>query len=304
MGSTMQQKEREQENSDAPNEVNQLSKIKNFFRKLNRDRLAAVGLVIIFIMVIVSLIPASLAPYDPKDMHWGEEYLPPSSKYTLGTDNMGRDVLSRMIWGTRTSLIVGLVAVAISSSIGIVLGMTSGFFGGNIDNLIMRFTDTIMTLPSLLMLIVFSSIFASRSLWITIIAIGALGWPGITRITRSRVLSVKNELFIEAARGMGTSIPSLLFKHILPSCIAPIIVAVTMSIPRVMITEASLSFLGLGDPRIISWGGMLAGGRSVLRVAWWVAFFPGLAIFITVLAFNFFGDGLRDALDVRQGNEV
>ena len=298
---TMQQEEIELENSDTQAEVKQKPILKEFFRKLTRDRLSAVGLVLILIQVTMALIPASLAPYDPKKMHWGEEYLPPSSKYTLGTDNMGRDVLSRVIWGTRTSLIVGLVAVAISASIGIVLGMTSGFFGGNIDNLIMRITDTIMTLPSLLMLIVFSSIFASRSLGVTIIAIGALGWPGITRITRSRVLSVKNELFVEAARGMGTSIPSLLFKHILPSCIAPIIVSVTMSIPRVMITEASLSFLGLGDPRIISWGGMLAGGRSLLRVAWWVAFFPGLAIFIIMLAFNFFGDGLRDALDVRQG---
>ena len=297
---TMQQEDIELENSDARAEAKQRSRLRNFFRKLVRDRLAAVGLVLIFIQVIMALIPASLAPYDPKKMNWGEEYLPPSSKYVLGTDNMGRDVLSRVIWGTRTSLIVGLAAVAISASIGIVLGMTSGFFGGKIDNLIMRITDTIMTLPSLLMLIVFSSIFVSRSLGVIIIAIGALGWPGITRITRSRVLSVKNEPFVEAARGVGASIPSLLFRHILPSCTAPIIVSVTMSIPRVMITEASLSFLGLGDPRIISWGGMLAGGRSVLRVAWWVAFFPGLAIFIIMLAFNFFGDGLRDALDVRQ----
>lgn len=275
--------------------------LKTFFRKLTRDRLAAFGLILIIIQVIVALIPSYIAPYDPKEMNWGDEYLPPNRKHLLGTDNMGRDVLSRVIWGTKTSLTVGLAAVAISASIGVVLGMVSGFFGGNIDNLIMRITDTIMTLPSLLMLIVFSSIFASRSLAVTIIAIGSLGWPGITRITRSRVLSVKNELFVEAARGVGSSISSLLFKHILPSCIAPIIVSITMSIPRVMITEASLSFLGLGDPRIISWGGMLAGGRSVLRVAWWVAFFPGLAIFIVMLAFNFFGDGLRDALDVRQG---
>ena len=275
--------------------------LKTFFRKLTRDRLAALGLILIIIQVIVALIPSYLAPHDPKKMNWGDEYLPPNAKHLLGTDNMGRDVLSRVIWGTKTSLIVGLAAVAISASIGVVLGMVSGFFGGNIDNLIMRITDTIMTLPSLLMLIVFSSIFASRSITVTIIAIGSLGWPGITRITRSRVLSVKNELFVEAARGVGSSISSLLFKHILPSCIAPIIVSITMSIPRVMITEASLSFLGLGDPRIISWGGMLAGGRSVLRVAWWIAFFPGLAIFIVMLAFNFFGDGLRDALDVRQG---
>ena len=275
--------------------------LKTFFRKLTRDRLAALGLILIIIQVIVALIPSYLAPHDPKQMNWGDEYLPPNAKHLLGTDNMGRDVLSRVIWGTKTSLIVGLAAVAISASIGVVLGMVSGFFGGNIDNLIMRITDTIMTLPSLLMLIVFSSIFASRSITVTIIAIGSLGWPGITRITRSRVLSVKNELFVEAARGVGSSISSLLFKHILPSCIAPIIVSITMSIPRVMITEASLSFLGLGDPRIISWGGMLAGGRSVLRVAWWIAFFPGLAIFIVMLAFNFFGDGLRDALDVRQG---
>jgi peptide/nickel transport system permease protein len=275
--------------------------LKTFFRKLVRDRLAAIGLVLIFIQVIMALFPAYLAPHDPTKMNWGEEYAPPSSKYILGTDNMGRDVLSRVIWGTRTSLTVGIAAVAISATIGVTVGMISGFFGGHIDNLTMRITDTIMTLPSLLMLIVFSSIFASRSITITIIAIGALGWPGITRITRSRVLSVKNELFVEAARGVGASIPSLLFRHILPSCMAPIIVSVTMSIPRVMITEASLSFLGLGDPRIISWGGMLAGGRNVLRVAWWVAFFPGLAIFIIMLAFNFFGDGLRDALDVRQG---
>ena len=297
----MKSERKAQEKSKQPVETKQRMMLKTFFRKLTRDRLAALGLILIIIQVIVALIPSYLAPHDPKQMNWGDEYLPPNAKHLLGTDNMGRDVLSRVIWGTKTSLIVGLAAVAISASIGVVLGMVSGFFGGNIDNLIMRITDTIMTLPSLLMLIVFSSIFASRSITVTIIAIGSLGWPGITRITRSRVLSVKNELFVEAARGVGSSISSLLFKHILPSCIAPIIVSITMSIPRVMITEASLSFLGLGDPRIISWGGMLAGGRSVLRVAWWIAFFPGLAIFIVMLAFNFFGDGLRDALDVRQG---
>ena len=290
-----------QEKSKQRSDTKQRMMLKTFFRKLTRDRLAALGLILIIFQLILALIPSYLAPYDPKEMNWGDEYSPPNAKHLLGTDNLGRDVLSRVIWGTKTSLTVGLAAVAISASIGVVLGMVSGYFGGHIDNLIMRITDTIMTLPSLLMLIVFSSIFASRSISVTIIAIGSLGWPGITRITRSRVLSVKNELFVEAARGVGSSISSLLFKHVLPSCIAPIIVSITMSIPRVMITEASLSFLGLGDPRIISWGGMLAGGRSVLRVAWWVAFFPGLAIFIVMLAFNFFGDGLRDALDVRQG---
>jgi ABC-type dipeptide/oligopeptide/nickel transport system permease subunit len=273
--------------------------LNRFLKKFFKDRLALFGLAIIIIQIFVGVFPSYIAPHSPRKQNWGLEYQPPNSNYLLGTDNVGRDILSRLIWGSRTALIVGYLVVAIEATIGIILGLLSGFFGGYLDDILMRITDMFLILPSLLVLIVFSSVFNTRSIWNVIIVMGLLWWPWTARITRSTIISVKEEPFVEAARGIGVGTFNLIFQHILPSCIGPILVAVTTTLPIAMTMEAGLSFLGLSDPTIISWGSMLASGRSTLTVAWWVAFFPGFAIFLVTLAYNFVGDGLRDALDIR-----
>ena len=264
-----------------------------------REHVAKVSIAILFVEFLVAALAPVISPYDPSQMHWGMEYVPPGSRFALGTDSLGRDILSRIIWGTRTSLIVGFGSAFIMGLIGVSLGVTSGFLGGIADQLIMRIADGLLTLPSLLLLIAISAVFQIKSIYVIMMAIALVGWSGLARIARSRVLSVKEELFVEAARGLGIGKWRIAFRHILPSSVAPIIVQLTMSVPGAILAEASLSFLGLGDPTAISWGLMVSTGRSVLATAWWVSTFSGLAIAITTVAFNFLGDALRDALDVR-----
>lgn len=268
------------------------------WRKFKRNKLSLLGAFITCGMVLVALFAPFIAPNNPNKMFWGREYEPPGGEFLFGTDEMGRDVFSRIIWGTRTSLYVGLAAVALIVAIGVTIGAVSGYFGGWIDEVLMRFTDIILTVPSIFLIIVIASIFQTRSLNIIILTIGIVGWPTIARITRSQFLAIRELPYVDAARTIGVSNSKIIFKHILPNALPPIVVAATFDMATAILMEAGLSFLGLGDPRAVSWGQMLSVGHTVLRYAWWVGTFPGLAIFVTVLGFNLLGDGLREALDI------
>jgi len=268
-------------------------------RRLMRNRMSITGLAIFLCLVFIAIFSPTLAPHPPKKQYWGEEWSAPSQRFLLGTDELGRDVLSRLIWGTRTSLIVGIVSVTIMCVIGIPLGAISGYYGGTVDQIIMRITDIILTIPTLILLLLISSILRTRSLFIIMTIIGFLNWPSMARVVRSQFLSFKEQAFVEAAKSIGSSDRKIIFTHILPNTISPIIVMSTLRFASSILTEASLSFLGFGDPLAISWGLMLNRGHVTLRTAPWVAIMPGIAILIMVVGLNLLGDGLRDALDVR-----
>ena len=269
--------------------------LKRFFR----NKISYVGLMIVFIVVFVAIFCPYLAPHNPKKQYWGEEWAPPSSKFIFGTDDLGRDVYSRVLWGTRTSLMVGGVSVTIIVILGTVVGSIAGYYGGILDQVVMRITDIILTMPTLILLLLISSVLRTRNLVIIMSVIGLLGWPSMARIVRSQYLSYKELNFVEAAKTIGTPDIGIIFKHILPNAFSPIIVVATLRIATSILTEASLSFLGFGDPTAITWGLMLHRSHIAIRTAPWVAIVPGLAIFITVIGFNLLGDALRDALDVR-----
>jgi len=227
------------------------------------------------------------------------ENQPPSIKHPFGTDDFGRDVLSRLIYASRISLSVGFVAVGIALAIGIFLGAISGYYGGIVDQIIMRIVDIWISIPGLVLLITMVAVFGP-GLFKAMVLIGILSWAGTARIVRGQFLSLREQGFVEAARATGARDWKIIFKHLLPNAMAPIIVDATLFLAGAILLEAGLSFLGLGaQPPTASWGNMLTDGQKYLRTAWWIAIYPGLAIFITVLSFNFIGDGLRDALDPR-----
>ncbi|HEX7051242.1 MAG TPA: oligopeptide ABC transporter permease [Longimicrobiales bacterium] len=270
-------------------------------RLFRRNRLAMAGLGALVILYFVALLAPLLAPYDP--IAQGDivrtGYLPPSAEYWLGTDQFGRDVLSRMIFGARISLSIAFVAVGISITLGTLLGAVAGYLGGRGDAVIMRFTDMVLAFPRLVLLIMIVALFRA-SIPLIIVVLGLTQWPGTARIVRGEVLSLREREFITAAQALGMSRPRIILRHLIPNVLAPVIVAATLGIGNTIVLEAGLSFLGLGvPPPTPSWGNMVADGRQNLIGAWWVATFPGLAIVLTVLAFNLVGDGLRDALDPR-----
>jgi len=269
------------------------------WKRFKRNPTVIFGSIIVLGIVLMAVLAPLISPYDPKMMQYNEVYVSPSSDHLLGTDELGRDMLSRIIYGSRTSLQVGITSVIILTVIGVIIGAISGYAGGQIDNVLMRITEIVMTLPSLFLLIVMVSIFKVRGLHIITMTIGLISWPQMARVVRSEVLSIKERNYIEAAKSMGESSLNIIFKEILPNAIAPITVMMTLQLASAIITESSLSFLGLGDPTAITWGSMLSRGHLVIRRAWWIATFPGIAIFFATLGFNLLGDGLRDALDVR-----
>ena len=270
-------------------------------RLLARNRLALFGLGVIVVLYLVALLAPLIAPYDPivqRDIV-RTGYLPPSAQHWLGTDQFGRDVLSRIIYGARISLSIAFVAVAISITLGTLLGAVAGYLGGRTDAAIMRFTDMVLAFPRLVLLIMIIALF-SPSIPLIVAVLGLTQWPGTARIVRGEVLSLREREFIQAARALGMSRTRIILRHLVPNVLAPVIVAATLGIGNTIVLEAGLSFLGLGvPPPRPSWGNMVADGRQNLIGAWWVATFPGLAIVGTVLAFNLLGDGLRDALDPR-----
>jgi peptide/nickel transport system permease protein len=258
------------------------------WKRFKRNPTVIFGSTIVLGIILMAFLAPFVSPYNPKEVHYAEVYAPPSSKYLLGTDELGRDVLSRIIYGSRASLQVGIVSVTILTIIGVIIGAISGFAGGYIDNILMRITEIVMV-----------SIFTVRGLPIIMMTIGLISWPQMARVVRSEVLSIKERNYIEAAKSMGENSLSIIFREILPNAVAPITVVMTLSIASAIIIESSLSFLGLGDPTAITWGSMLSRGHLVIGRAWWIATFPGIAILFATLGFNLLGDGLRDALDVR-----
>ncbi len=270
---------------------------KDIWRRFRRNRLAMVGLVIIILLVVCAVFAPLIAPYDIAERDSGAFRQGPSTAHWFGTDTIGLDVFSRVIFGARVSLKIGLSATAIALVIGLVLGAVSGFFGGIIDTLIMRFTDIFLAIPYIVLAVAIASVFG-RSENSVILVLGFTGWLGIARIVRSSFLSLKQLEYVEAARALGYSRWRIMFRHILPNALQPIIVYGTIAIGSVILSEAALSFLGVGPVfPTPAWGLMVAEARGVLSAAPHMLFFPGMAIFITVLAFVFVGDGLRDALD-------
>lgn len=274
------------------------------WRRLRRDKLAMIGLALIGLLLLVALFAPLFAPYNPDEQFKDGltalgQPLPPSGKFLLGTDSLGRDVLSRLIFGSRISLQVGVLAVGLATLIGTVLGILAGYWGGWVDNAIMRLTDITMSFPDLLLIMAIVAIYGP-SLWIIFIAIGLVGWTGTARIVRSQVLTVREMEFIEAARAVGARNRYIMARHVLPNVVAPIIVVATMGIAGAIMTEAALSFLGLGvKTPVASWGSMINMGYAYFREVPSLPLIPGVAIALTVFAFNVFGDGLRDALDPR-----
>ncbi len=283
-------------------EVHKPSKASQFYvtlRKLKKSRLALVGSAITLLAITFALLAPVIAPYDPQQMFYGEEMLPPSSKFWFGTDTGGRDVFSWVIWGARVSLYVGFAAVAIELLIGCSIGMIAGYFGGITDEILMRLTDIVTNFPELLLLVLAVSVFKATSIHIITLVMGLLGWPFMARVVRSEYLSIRETTFVEAARSMGAGSWRIILRHILPNILSTIIVLVTIDIPSYIFWESALTFLGFGDPLSPSWGVLIDRGTGYLRAAWWITAFPGLALFFTSLGFNLFGDGLRDALDVK-----
>ena len=265
---------------------------------MQADRKAKIGLLILSIVLFVAIFAPFLAPYDPNEMTL-DMMSAPSYQHLMGTDDLGRDLFSRIIWGTQVSLFVGIVTVAISLIVGVFLGVWAGYYGGWIDMIIMRYIDLQWAFPNFIIAVYLVAVFGTGLLNI-IVAISLAFLDDFARVARSMVLSIKEQPFIEAARVQGTSDFGIMFKHILPNTMGPIIVQASVSISYAILGEASLSFLGLGvNVNTPTWGLILADGRSFISQAWWLGVFPGLAIMLVVLSINFIGDAIRDAFDVR-----
>lgn len=266
---------------------------------LIHQKLALTGILLVTFFVIVALIGPFFAPYGPTEQFPGKQLQPPDSEFWFGTDEFGRDVFSRVIYGARISFQVGVIAVGISAVIGIVLGLLAGFFGGWIDNVITLLMDVLFAFPTILLAIAIMTALGN-SLANVMIAIGLVNAPSFMRVVRGSVLSVRRTTYVEAAEVVGASPPVIMQRHIFPNITAPLTVHVSLNFAFAVLAEASLAFLGLGNkPPAPSWGSMVSSSYSVLQLAPWAAFFPGLAIALTVLGFNLLGDGLRDALDPR-----
>ena len=261
-----------------------------------RNWLSVLGLVILVLLVLVAAFGPGLAPHDPEELGIGSRALPPGAQNWLGTDELGRDVFSRAVSGIRVSLLVGVVAAAGSTLLGIIIGSMAGYFGGMLDHALMRITEVFQVVPQFFLAVVLVAVF-SASVFNIIVAIAILTWPVIGRLTRSEFLSLKSRQYVDAARLSGASDTVVIFREILPNAMGPIIVSATLLVGRAMLTEAGLSFLGLGDPSRVSLGVMLYQSRPFIQFAWWAALFPGLLIFLAVLSTNLVGDGLNDVIN-------
>ncbi len=264
-----------------------------------RYRPGVLGGIIVVSLILIAIFAPLVAPYSPTEKV-GVRADPPTSEFWLGNDEIGRDVLSRLIYGARVALVVGIGAIAIAVTIGVLVGAASGYFGGKVDTLLSRVVDTLMAFPLLALLVTLSALF-SPSLRNVVIIIGVTVWASYARLVRADVMSLRERDFVIAARSLGARDSRIIGRHILPNIVGPVIVLASLDIGSIIILESALSFLGLGvRPPTPSWGGMLSAGRSLLRSAPHIAVAPGIAIMVTVLAFNLLGDGLRDALDPRQ----
>lgn len=275
---------------------------KSVFKKSLSNPLAFAGFVIILLVFLLAMLAPFIAPYDPNEINVKTILLEPSMQHWMGTDGLGRDVLSRMLHGGRISLLVGLVAVGISTAIGILLGAIAGFYRGWIDTFIMRLVDVMLSIPSFFLILAVIA-FLTPSIINIMIVIGVTSWMGVTRLVRAEFLSLSQREFVTASRTLGAKDARLIFTHLLPNSLTPIIVSAVLGVAGAVLMESGLSFLGLGvQAPQASWGNILTDGKEYIQFAWWLSLFPGLAILITVLGYNLLGEGLRDALDPRSGS--
>ncbi len=268
-------------------------------KRFSRNKLSIVGAVIVLSLISLSLLAPVIAPYDPTAIDVYNVLSPPGKTHLLGTDELGRDLLSRIIWGSRVSLKVGFVAVGIAITIGISIGAIAGFYGGRVDAVLMRFVDIMLAFPTFFLILAVIAIL-EPNIFTIMAVIGITSWMDVARLVRAEFLSLKERDFVDAARAIGTSNIRLIFRHILPNALSPVFVAATFGVAGAILIESGLSFLGLGvQPPDPSWGNILTAGKDNIEIAWWLSLYPGLAILITVLSYNLVGEGLRDALDPR-----
>ena len=274
----------------------------NLLVKSLQNPLSKAGFIIIVAVFLLAMLAPIIAPYDPNDINVKAILLSPSWQHWMGTDGLGRDVLSRMLYGGRISLLVGLVAVGIATAIGIVLGAIAGYYRGWIDTVIMRLVDVMLSIPSFFLILAVIA-FLTPSIINVMIVIGLTSWMGVTRLVRAEFLSLSGREFVQASRTLGAQDARLIFTHLLPNSLTPIIVSSVLGVAGAVLMESGLSFLGLGvQAPQASWGNILTDGKDYIQFAWWLSLFPGLAILMTVLGYNLLGEGLRDALDPRSGS--
>jgi len=275
-----------------------------FWRALSKNRLALVGGAIVLVLAVMAVAAPIVAPHDPHKLDIKRILEPPSARHWLGTDQVGRDVLSRMLYGARVSLAVGFVSVGIAAAIGIALGAAAGYHGGTVDGAVMRLVDLMLVFPRFFLLLAVLA-FLKPSIWTIMVVIGLTGWMGVARLVRAEFLALKEREFVVWSQSVGASALRIIWRHILPNAMAPVLVAMTLGIPAAILTESGLSFLGLGvRPPYATWGNILNDGKEVIELAWWLSVYPGLAILVTVLSYNLLGEGIRDALDPRLRQSV
>jgi peptide/nickel transport system permease protein len=273
--------------------------VRGFWKAFARNRLAVLGGIVVVCLASAALLAPVLAPWDANRPDVRKILDPPSSRHLLGTDQLGRDVLSRMLHGARVSLAVGFVSVGIAAAIGIVLGAAAGYHGGLVDASIMRLVDLMLVFPRFFLLLAVLA-FLKPSIWTIMVVIGLTGWMGVARLVRAEFLALKEREFVVWSQAVGAGAFRIIWRHILPNAMAPVLVAMTLGIPAAILTESGLSFLGLGvQPPRATWGNILNEGKDAIELAWWLSVYPGLAILVTVLSYNLLGEGIRDALDPR-----
>ena len=273
-------------------------------RRMKKNKGALAGTIIIFSIILTAVFARYISPYDPLEQDFGNMFLSPSIEHPFGTDQYGRDVATRIIYGARYDLMIGVAVVSIHFVVGVSLGLIAGFYGGIIETVIMRVVDVMLSIPSVVLALTIAG-FLGGGIQNVIIAIGAIGWRDYTRLVRAEVLSARENVFVEAAQAIGCSDLRIIVRHIMPYVIAPVIAYTSLGIATAILWSAALSFLGLGaQPPTPEWGAMLADGREFMQDAWWIATFPGLAIMVTIIGFNFFGDALRSALDPKSDRRI
>ncbi len=271
-----------------------------FLRRITNHNLAFVGLIILIPMFLCAVLAPIISPHDPVEPDLKNILVGPSWSHPFGTDMLGRDVFSRVIYGSRISLLVGFVSVGIATLIGIMIGAFSGYTGGIVDELIMRFVDLMMCFPTFFLILAVIAVL-EPSIWNIMIVIGLTNWMGIARLVRAEILSIKNKEYVLAAKAMGFPKRRIIFRHVLPNALSPVYVVATLGIGGAILTESALSFLGIGvQPPTPSWGNILTQAKDNIEVAWWLSLYPGLAIFLTVMGYNLLGEGLRDVFDPRR----
>ncbi len=270
-----------------------------FWLRFRGNRFAVAGGIIVICLFLVSFLAHYITPYDPDALDLYHVLMPPSADHWFGTDELGRDVFTRVVFGARISLKVGFVAVGIAVLVGTVIGLVSAYYGGWVDTVLMRLVDIMLCFPTFFLILAVIAML-EPSIWYIMVIIGLTGWMGVARLVRAEVLSIRERDYIMAARSIGASDARIIFRHVLPNALSPVLVSATLGVAGAILTESALSFLGIGvQPPTPSWGNILTSGKDYIEFAWWLSLFPGLAILVTVLSYNLLGEGIRDALDPR-----